>query len=222
MNLFWQELLSLFLNRPCAFCQRGSSQPLCAGCQAQVLEARLAPPLAVAEWQGELPLWAWGGYKDGLKRAIATLKYEKSARLALLLGRWMAEHWKSTGQHSPSPRAVIVVPIPLHASKLKERGFNQADLLAQVFCRYTRLPYLSNGLIRAKVTQAQFGLSKSDRSQNLKDAFRINPKHQNRLQQNAVLLLDDIYTTGSTARSAQHTLRQSQIPLHGMVTLARA
>lgn len=160
---------------------------------------------------------------ETLKRSIAALKYDKKTQLALLLGQWMAEAWQQTQKkRSQPPGRLTVVPIPLYASKLKQRGFNQAALLAQVFCRYTGLSCFESGLMRIKATEAQFGLSKQARLENVTDAFQVGQTLLRRQGRVCVLLLDDIFTTGATARSAQQTLQHSHIPVYGMAALARA
>ena len=228
MNGLWQEFLSLFLTHPCPLCQRSSSRPLCPSCEAQLQQCRFSPQRSQQEWHTDLPLLAWGHYDDVLKRSIASLKYDKQTQLALVLGRWMAETWQQTQAKRSSiaadsdRRRLTVVPIPLHASKLQQRGFNQAALLAQVFCRYTGLPCVETGLLRVRATEAQFGLSKQARLANVTDAFQVRPALHRRRDKIKVLLLDDIFTTGATARSAQQALQQAQISVYGMVTLARA
>lgn len=218
-----QEVLSLFLSGPCVLCQRSSAQALCERCAAQVQACALPRHRCHQEWKEALPLFAWGRYEDPLKRSIAALKYDKQTQLAALLGRWMAEAWHQTHpQRSSSIPGLTVVPIPLHAHKIKQRGFNQAALLAQVFCRYTGLPWMETGLLRIKATEAQFGLSKQARLENVAAAFAVHPRLQQRQGKVTILLLDDIFTTGATARSAQQVLQQAQIPVYGMVTLARA
>jgi len=228
---FWQEVLSLFLSRSCALCQRSAPKALCSSCQAQVQSAALPLDRCHQEWNQDLPLFAWGHYNDSLKRAIAALKYEQQTQLALPLGRWLAEAWQQTRpQRSTPPQGLTVVPIPLHAHKLKQRGFNQATLLAQVFCRYTGLALMDGGILRVKETEAQFGLSKSARLENVTAAFQVSPallrrgvSPQNpRRKPIHILLLDDIFTTGATAQAAQKVLQQAQIPVYGMVALARA
>lgn len=228
---FWQEVLSLFLSRSCALCQRSAPQSLCDSCTAQVKSAAFPLHRCYQEGNPDLPLVAWGHYNDALKRAIAALKYENQTQLALPLGRWLAEAWQETRpQRSTPPQGLTVVPIPLHAHKLKQRGFNQATLLAQVFCRYTGLALMDGGLLRVKDTEAQFGLSKSARLENVAAAFQVSPALQHRGLRTGnpghkpltILLLDDIFTTGATAQSAQKVLQQAQIPVYGMVTLARA
>jgi ComF family protein len=189
-----------------------------------VLSCRRPLDAAEGEWSAELPLFSWGRYQESLKRSIAALKYHNQTQLAIPLGRWMAEVWHQTrNDRPPQPARLTVIPIPLHDRKLKQRGFNQAALLAHSFCRYARLPLLDHGLVRVKATEAQFGLSKNDRSLNLTDAFQLGkPLKILTRSKPSILLLDDIFTTGATARSAAQILKQADISVYGMVVLARA
>jgi len=216
MNPAWKlnKLLGLFLESPCPLCQRSQAQALCVSCQRQVQRHRCESADA---WQsGQLSVFAWGHYSGALKRTIAALKYEGNPHLAEILGRWMAESWRSA---NPSKDGIIV-PIPMHPSKKRQRGFNQAELLAQHFCHITQLPIAVDGLKRDRATEAQFKLSSAERSQNLSDAFSIGT-FLHKPPSRPVWLLDDIYTTGATAVSAAQTLRQHGIRVQGMIVLAR-
>jgi len=169
-------------------------------------------------WQGQLPVFAWGAYGGTLKRAIAVLKYENEPQIAKPLGHWLAQAWLNSQLAS---KALVVVPIPLHANKQKQRGYNQATLLAQSFCEITRLQLHQRGLERIRATEAQFGLSASDREKNLAMAFKLGSEFRHHHPTKPVLLLDDIYTTGATARSAAQTLEKLGIPVYGLVALAQ-
>ncbi|UBF25345.1 hypothetical protein K9N68_27645 [Kovacikia minuta CCNUW1] len=113
------------------------------------------------------------------------------------------------------------MPIPLHASRQKQRGFNQADLLAKHFCELTRLPLENRGLERSQETIAQFKLSATEREQNLADAFQIGRAFLQKAPSTPVLLLDDIYTTGATVKSATQILRRRGIRVYGVIVVAR-
>jgi ComF family protein len=164
-------------------------------------------------------VFAWGVYGGALKRAIAALKYENQPQLAQPLGHWLGSSWL-TSKVSAGKKKLIVVPIPLHAKKLQQRGYNQAELLAQSFCDFTGLSLQAQGLERMRATEAQFGLSPSEREQNLVGAFRLGKKIQARLPITPVLLVDDIFTTGATGRAAAQTLQQSGIPVYGLIAIA--
>ncbi len=210
------NFLNLFLQSKCPLCQRATQAEFCQYCQKQILSCKLTNYSEL--WQGELPVFAWGAYGGGIKRAIAALKYEHLPQLAKPLGYWLGEAWLKS-PISQTTKKLIVVPIPLHPSKLKQRGYNQAELLAQSFCQFTGLPS-QNGLERVRATEAQFGLSKSQRQQNLTNAFRVSKKLKVK-SNNAVLLIDDIYTTGATVKSAAKTLQQQGIQVYGLVAVAK-
>jgi ComF family protein len=216
-------LIDLCLESTCPLCQRSTAQAVCLDCQRQLWRLQLP---ACHQWQPPLPVFAWGSYSGSLKRALTTLKYDNQPQLAQPLGDWLAQSWLQFRQTSkkPSPQSLIVVPIPMHPVKQQQRGFNQAELLAKAFCQSTRLPLNPQVLIRSRSTEAQFGLSVAAREQNLVGAFLLNESVAHVIQrspQTAVLLLDDIYTSGATARSAAQTLRQQNIAVYGIVTVAK-
>jgi ComF family protein len=159
---------------------------------------------------------AWGNYQGALKRTIAACKYQNHPELATHLGNLLGMAWL---QCYPGQQQLRVIPIPLHVDKQRERGFNQAALIAQGFCRQTRFA-LDASLHRIKSTQAQFQLSPSDRQRNLQDAFQLAPHHK--LTGQLVLLIDDIYTTGATISAASQVLQASSVQVFGVAVAAIA
>lgn len=210
------RLTDLCLESACPLCQRSTADILCLSCQQQLRSLQLADPQQF--WQPPLPVFAWGPYSGPLKRAIKVLKYENQPQLAAPLGSWLAQQWLTSALKT---RAIGVVPIPMHLEKQQQRGFNQAELLAKAFCHHTGLP-LRHGLSRKRPTEAQFGLAAVEREQNLADAFELGQDFLSHSPTQAVLLLDDIYTTGATARSAAQLLRRHQISVRGIVVMAKA
>lgn len=163
---------------------------------------------------------AWGAYQGPLKQAIAALKYQNNPQLAIPLGRALGRQW----QQSPliTRRSPIVVPIPMHAEKQRERGFNQAELLASAFCAQTGLQLVKHGLVRQRPTAPQFGLGPEARQQNLAGAFALGKPFLHRRPQQPILLLDDIYTTGTTVKVAATELRRHRVSVCGVAAIARA
>ncbi|OUL35563.1 alpha-L-fucosidase [Nostoc sp. T09] len=211
-------LLNLFLQSHCPLCQRSTTRELCEYCEKQLQKCHLQDPNIL--WKEPLPVFSWGVYGGSLKRAIAALKYENQPQIARPLGQWLGEAWLL---NSPKRnQKFVVVPIPLHASKQKQRGYNQAALLAQSFCQTTGLKFKLNGLERVRETKAQFGLSVSEREQNLSAAFAVGSELRDRHPDFPVLLVDDIYTTGATAAAAVQTLSNWGIAVSGLVALATA
>lgn len=210
------SLLNLFLQSHCPLCQRSTSQEICDNCARQLQKCQRQDSISL--WKEPLPIFCWGEYGGIVKRAIAVMKYENQPQIARPLGQWLGESWLLNSPKRDSQ--TVVVPIPLHASKLHQRKYNQAALIAQSFSEITGLKLKLNGLTRVRQTQAQFGLSVSGREQNLKTAFAVGQEFRHSPPNVPVLLVDDIYTTGATARSAVQTLREYGIVVLGLVAVA--
>lgn len=206
-----RPFLNFFLKPNCPLCDRAITAPLCIYCQRQLLETQLAQSI-----QPQSNVFAWGNYCGALKRTIAACKYQNHPELATHLGNLLGMAWL---QYYPKRQQLLVMPIPLHVDRQRERGFNQATLIAQGFCQQTRLP-IDESLQRIKSTQAQFQLSPLARQNNLQNAFQLTPNHK--LAGKSVLLIDDIYTTGATISVASQVLQASDIKVFGVAVAAIA
>lgn len=218
MKKRWKSLIedavSLVWQTPCPLCQRSTAGILCNTCQKQVQRCHLPSP-----WQTEPKpsVFIWGNYSGKLKQALTALKYENRPLLAQPLGEWLAKAWLPT--QSTIKLKPVVVPIPMHVHKKQERGYDQAALLAQSFAHFTQLPLKLQGLERSRETTAQFKLSIAEREHNLSNAFSLGTDFHTR-KPTLVLLLDDIYTTGATVRSATQTLHRHGIRVCSILTIA--
>jgi ComF family protein len=208
-----KSFLSIFLQENCPLCQRSTEQEICRDCLGQLQSQKLKNPPQL--WSGECPLFAWGNYEGKLKQAIATLKYDRRPQLGEVMGQWLGETWQEAALLQK--KRLTVISIPIHRHKLKERGFNQAEIIARGFCQVTGDRLQPNALIRIRDTQAMYGLKPQEREQNLKNAFKIG---KNIDSKNPVLLIDDIYTTGTTAREVTKYLRSHHVPVVGIATLS--
>ncbi|OCR00968.1 amidophosphoribosyltransferase [Oscillatoriales cyanobacterium USR001] len=213
---YFKPFLSLFLKSSCSLCDRTAQGEFCQYCQKQLLQCQFTNKNQF--WLSEKPVFIWGQYQGVLKRAIAAFKYENHPEIAKPLGYWLAESWLNYPELAIDK--LTVVPIPLHADKLKKRGFNQAELLAESFCQLTGLPLQRQGLERVKNTKALFDLSVKERQNEMKEALILGKDFRRRHPSNAVLLVDDIYTSGTTIKSATETLNRAGIKVYGTVAIA--
>ncbi len=153
-------------------------------------------------------------YHEPLSSAIHAFKYN---------GRTFGLNSFATLYHQhPHPPNVIpdlILPVPLHRQRLRERGFNQALLLARAFFPAERERIDPELLLRRKQTPPQTGLSGKIRRRNLKDGFTVSSPA--RLTNKTVLLIDDVYTTGSTANECARTLKRAGAREVHVLTLAR-
>ncbi len=214
MKLF-QDFLSLFLQDKCPLCDRPGENVVCRDCDRQLQRTQLPNPKRY--WQNDLPLFVWGNYDGILKRAIATMKYNNHPQLGRWLGAQLGLQWR---KFFPGPQTLTVIPIPMHPDKQKQRGFNQAEIIARQFAQVTGLRYEAQLLQRTKATQALFELTVPQRQRELQQAFSLNPKAFSQGFRQPILLIDDIYTTGTTATEAQQTLRRAGLKVLGMAAIA--
>lgn len=199
---------------PCPLCRRPAKAVFCQDCQRRLQAERLATwPVTTDPW----PLYAWGIHRGALRRAIYCLKYEGQRRIGSVLGEWLGSRWvESQSTSLGSPGAYTVVPIPLHAERLRQRGYNQAALISQAFCQRTGLRHWPEALVRVRATAAQHELNPLQRQHNLAGAFALK-----QVPATPVLLVDDIYTTGSTVQAAQQVLAAAGIRVAGVIVAAQ-
>jgi ComF family protein len=137
------------------------------------------------------------------------------------LARLMAGYWRA----NPIPTNLIV-PVPLHPARQRERGYNQADLLAQALGGMIDVPVVTKGLRRVRHTQPQVNLNASERGENVRGAFiyQMSEKGCSDVAVNGrrVLLIDDVCTTGSTLEACSLALKAAGASTVWGFTLARA
>lgn len=200
---------------PCCLCDRSSDSGICPDCWRQVQACRIFQPLPTTA--AIPPLLAWGCYEDGLKRTIARMKYCYYPTIAEKLGEELGLRWI---QVYPASNDFCVVPIPLHPARLKHRGYNQAEKIARGFSRAVGKACIANGLIRSRQTQAQHNLSPQSRIANVKGAFQVGAGLKNCTK--PILLIDDIFTTGSTFLEARQLLLRNNFSVMGIAVAAQA
>jgi len=142
------------------------------------------------------------------------LKYRPDLRLARLLAESMAQ---VVSRHSLSPSCVV--PVPLGRRRLHQRGYNQAELLGRALAELLRLPILSSAATRIRETPSQVGLEAGERWANVDGAFAADPSL---VQDETVLLIDDVHTTGATLAACSKALAQAGARRVLALTIGRA
>jgi ComF family protein len=165
-------------------------------------------------------------YSGLLRAAILQLKFHRRDRLGKQLGALLAQVWNGIEEDPEGERAVLV-PVPLHATRQRERGFNQAELLARGLStclekkRGGRSPQVDvRSLVKIRATPPQTGLSVSARHDNVRGAFAV--VHPERIGNRRVVLVDDVMTTGATLSACAQALRSAGPRSICALTLARA
>lgn len=154
-------------------------------------------------------------HEGPLARAIHRFKYEGHSELGVPLGQALA---RSASRWLSALPSAELIPIPLHVTRLRRRGYDQAGLLARTLARATRRRLRAEALQRTRATLRQVGLSEAQRMLNVAGAFEASPTLAGR----TIVLVDDVVTTGATARAAaEAVLNAGAMSVH-VLTLARA
>lgn len=222
------RMLDLLFPRRCAGCGR-AGEMLCPACLGQVQPVPQpvctrcgrptpAPGRCDACAAGRFHVSAIRAaaiYAEPLSQAIHQFKYEGRPELHEPLGQLLAGYWQGR-----SVTVDLVAAVPLHATRLAERGYNQCDLLAEVLCRAARLPLLRPGVLnRQRETQQQALLGPAERRANVQGAFHWTGPALGGCK---VLLVDDVATTGSTLEACAEALLAAGAGKVWALTVARA
>jgi ComF family protein len=175
---------------------------------------------------------AYGSYEGGLRELVHLLKYNGVRPAAAVLGRMLAEALPALevaferarfAQGMFEDARVLVIPVPLHRTKRRQRGFNQSELIARAAIKFYpaagRLQLAADLLARTRETESQIGLTSHQRRENLRGAFAVTRAAE--VTGRDVLLVDDVYTTGTTATECARVLRRAKARNVWVATAAR-
>jgi ComF family protein len=200
----------------CASCRKLLPRlipPLCPRCGRPQPEGRLCP--GCASWQATIDgIRAPFRFEGLVRTAIHQLKYRNLRALSKTLAGFLGDYLDA----SPLPAAVLV-PVPIHDQRLRERGYNQSRLLAQELSKLSGLPLVADCLIRKRPAppQARTG-TVAERRSNVAGAFACRDQ---RLESEAVLLIDDVATSGATLDACAAALKEAGASSVWGLTLAR-
>jgi ComF family protein len=165
---------------------------------------------------------AYGSYDGGLRELIHLLKYNGVRPAAGVLGRMLAE---AIARLEPEFGAekILVIPVPLYKGRRRQRGFNQAELIARAAlgaCTAGEgLLLATDTLLRTRATQSQIGLTSHQRRENMRGAFAVARAAE--VTGREIVLVDDVYTTGTTATECARVLRKAGAAKVWVATVAR-
>ncbi len=222
-----KKLVDLFFPARCIGCGKWGVF-LCSECVRGL--PRILPPVCLKcgrpEPSGTLcpTCWSWKSQIDGIRsvfkfdglmrQAVHQLKYYHLKAISVEMGKFLSEYMET----SPLP-CELLVPVPLHARRLKQRGYNQSELIAKELSRKINLPVVADNLVRIKdsIPQARTSVV-GERIKNVAEAFKCR---NSSLKGKAILLIDDVCTSGATLESCAQALKSSGVRSVWGLTLAR-
>ncbi len=212
-------LLDLALPPVCAGCGV-EGEPLCRGCRP-ALDLRLTlpagTPLGLPEGPPDpLVRLEWcAPFAGAVRRALHALKYTGERRLAEPLGEAVASRWAACRGSGD-----VLVPVPVHPSRRRERGYDQAELIAAAAARRLGAPMVP-AVERTRATTAQYRLDRRHRAANVDGAFAVRRECEARVAGRDVVLVDDVVTTGATLAASANALLAAGASSVAAVTVAR-
>ena len=206
----YNGFLNFILPNTCLACDNitgQNEQYLCNNCLS-----RLEPYNETHPWQKEKieegiinnsfsAFW----FREGtpVQSLFHSLKYKKIKSAGIMLGA-------ETGKKLPLPEGVnfdMIIPVPLHNAKLRERTYNQSEFIAKGISSVLNIPVAANAVHRNRFTPSQTKLNKSERKENVAGAFEVNEKHKSLITGKKILICDDVITTGATIIECASAIR---------------
>jgi ComF family protein len=212
LRLWWNTGLNLLFPPRCAGCGKVDTH-WCANCQS-IIDELPFPTLQILEVNAAPFLIAiTGQHEDKLQKAIWSLKYENAPQLAAVLGQRLAQRLDKTDWTID-----IIIPVPLHTNRLRERGYNQSQLIGEYVAHKHGIPIAPQAITRQIETRSQVGLNAQERQENMHNAFTADPLVRGK----TIVLIDDVFTTGATLSAcAQVVLDAGARTVYGLtVTMA--
>lgn len=191
-----QSVLDLVFPPQCAGCHQ-SGTILCNQCLVSLRPHTLLPPRYNVP--GIQAIYAVNTYQGSLRTCIHALKYEGNTRLAQPLGMLLAQLYLSY-----HVGADMLIPVPLHAVRYKQRGYNHAELLARICAEKIGVPFAPHLLVRTRATLAQVGLTAEQRQHNMVNAFGTHTTKP--IFRRRIVIVDDVCTTGATLTACASAL----------------
>ncbi len=196
----------------------GYSPLICAICRKPSIRGETHKRCTTG-WSPNYSIVVWQ-YKGVIRKAIKTIKYQFAYQIAYSLGRVLSTELK---KYDYLPKRAVVFPIPLHTSRLRWRGFNQTEEIAEILCKTSRWQLITDLLLRSKQTSPQVSLRAFSRSQNIRGKFAVNRAYINFFANNSlpIILFDDVWSTGSTLFEATRVLKKAGAKEVWWITAAR-
>lgn len=191
----------------------------CPGCQKRVTDGKTCP--GCKKYTKLNGLYFAASYQNNLvKKIITQFKYEPFAKeLKESLTLLITTHFQLCGKKESDFSDFYLIPVPLEIKRLKWRGFNQSEEIGKELAKFLKIPLATDVLYKTKETLPQVELSAKTRKENIKGAFLV--KNKEKIMGRKVLLIDDVYTTGSTMNECARILKESGAKEVWGVTVAR-
>ena len=214
------KILNLIYPQSCGICGKLATNSLCKKCEIELKKQSENQIIIInnKEMQDKYfnELMYIFKYEGQIRKLILDYKFNEKSYMYLTFVNFLLKN-KKIFENIKSYDTII--PVPISKKRLNERGYNQSLLIAREIAKQTKLELVNNCLIKTKNIIEQSKLSKEDRIQNIQGVYKL--KNKKSLENKKILLIDDIYTTGSTVNECSKILKQGSPSKIGILVLAK-
>jgi len=226
LKSLWFDFIDLIFPRCCEACEKeliGNEETICTSCRIALprmdqdsisgdsIRQKFISVHEVAATHAFLLFTK----KGKVQKLLHALKYKGKSEVGILLGSMFGQEML---EHGHLPEADLIISVPLHKKKMKIRGYNQSDKLAEGFSNATNIPWSGSALERTRFTTTQTGKSKNERWENVKGVFQVNENMEGK----RVIIMDDVLTTGATLEACMEALKKAGCERFFILTIASA
>lgn len=214
----FEKILNLIFPNVCGFCNKIDNNSLCKNCELSLSKYEIN---CIKNYTKDSKkyfdyLYSALKYENIVREKIIKYKFNENSYLYKTFAKIIINNKKIYGFLNLYD---IIIPVPMHKNKRAVRGYNQSELLAKEIAKYLGLDSEKDILIKVKNTKVQSTLNKTQRIQNIKDAFAVTDVEK--IKDKKIILVDDIYTTGSTVNECSRILKQAGVKEICVVTIAK-
>ncbi|GAB3178646.1 ComF family protein [Telluribacter humicola] len=227
LTCYWSDFLDLLFPRCCEACGKalvGTEETICTSCritlprlsQDSIISSSVKSKFVATPEVKDALAYLVFTKKGKVQELLYALKYKGNQEVGRVLGIMYGQELMEQGQVPP---ADLIVSVPLHPRRLKERGYNQSDAFAQGLSEATGIPWSGAVLSRTRYTKTQTGKSRAERYENMSGVFRVNQKEVVKGKQ--IVLVDDVLTTGATLDACVEAMKGLNCTVY-IMTIAAA
>lgn len=214
---FWEKALEFIFLPSCGVCGKLGEGYLCTKCEKELEKYVIAPAdkYPVKKKENDTTLYVFD-YKDLVRKLIIQYKFNDKSYLYKTFCEFMVKNKKVFDFIKSYD---IIIPVPMHKSKIRKRGYNQSELIAKELAKKLEIKIDTKVLIKIKNNKVQSTLNKKERKENTKNVYKI--RNEAKIKNKKILIFDDIYTTGATVNACVQELKKANVVKIGILTLAK-
>lgn len=214
----FEKILNLIFPNVCGFCEKINNNSLCKKCELNLskYEINCIKDYTIDKQKYYDYLFCALKYENIVREKILKYKFNENSYLYKTFSKIIIKNEKI---YRFLKLYDIIISVPMHKDRFAIRGYNQSELIAKEIAKQTKIYFEKNVLLKDKNTKVQSTLTKTQRTQNIKDAFFV--KNIDKIKNKKIILVDDIYTTGSTVNECSKVLKKAGAKKICVVTIAK-